>query len=275
MNYAQLIQRYSLELVAVDEEPQNLIYVFKELKAWTTLDFVLHQNQAATDADQKLLQAIMQQLLQHRSPQYITGKAYFRDLVLTVDERVLIPRPETEELVELILQENDNSYKRVLDVGTGSGAIAIALKKARPEWQVVASDISADALDVAQQNARDLGIQLDFIQSDLLSAITGSFDIIVSNPPYIAPEDQAEVAVNVLASEPHLALFAAEHGFAAYRGLLSQTTAHLTNQGKIYLEIGYKQAKQVQELSKLYLPEKRLRILQDSYGKDRMVAIDD
>ncbi|WP_159565183.1 peptide chain release factor N(5)-glutamine methyltransferase [Streptococcus halichoeri] len=275
MNYAQLIQRYSLELVAVDEDPQNLIYVFKELKAWTTLDFVLHQNQAATDADQKLLQAIMQQLLQHRSPQYITGKAYFRDLVLTVDERVLIPRPETEELVELILQENDNSYKRVLDVGTGSGAIAIALKKARPEWQVVASDISADALDVAQQNARDLGIQLDFIQSDLLSAITGSFDIIVSNPPYIAPEDQAEVAVNVLASEPHLALFAAEHGFAAYRGLLSQTTPHLTNQGKIYLEIGYKQAKQVQELSTLYLPEKRLRILQDSYGKDRMVAIDD
>ena len=172
MNYAETISQLEKQLQAIGEDPENLSYVFRELKGWTLLDFILHQNQAITEKDQMLLEQIMAQLTEHRSPQYITGKAYFRDLELSVDERVLIPRPETEELVDLVLKENSRDDLRVLDIGTGSGAIAISLKVARPNWQVTASDISADALQLAKENTLKNQVELTLIQSDVFSQIT-------------------------------------------------------------------------------------------------------
>ncbi|SEP60539.1 release factor glutamine methyltransferase [Streptococcus equinus] len=274
MNYAETISQLEKNLQEIGEDPENLTYVFRELKGWTLLDFILHQNKEVTESDQKLLESIMGQLEDHRSPQYITGKAYFRDLELAVDERVLIPRPETEELVDLVLKENSKADLRVLDIGTGSGAIAISLKSARPDWQVTASDISQAALQLAEENSKLNQVSLDFVASDVFSQITGTFDVIISNPPYIAYDDKDEVGVNVLASEPHLALFADEDGFAIYRQIIEGAGEHLLENGKLYFEIGYKQGDGLRALLSKHFPQKRVRVLEDIFGKDRMVVMD-
>lgn len=274
MNYAETISRLEKQLQEIGEDPENLTYVFRELKGWSLLDFILHQNKDVSTQDQALIEDIMSQLKEHRSPQYITGKAYFRDLELDVDERVLIPRPETEELVDLVLKENSKADLQILDIGTGSGAIAISLKSARPDWHVTASDISSEALELAKENSERKQVSLDFIESDVFNQISGKFDVIISNPPYIAYDDEGEVGVNVLASEPHLALFADEDGFAIYRRIIEGANSHLTENGKLYFEIGYKQGDGMRRLLAQHFPEKRVRVLQDVFGKDRMVVMD-
>lgn len=274
MNYAETISQLEKQLQEIGEDPENLAYVFRELKGWSLLDFILHQNKEVSAQDQALIDDIMSQLKEHRSPQYITGKAYFRDLELAVDERVLIPRPETEELVDLVLKENSKADLQILDIGTGSGAIAISLKFARPDWHVTASDISSEALQLAKENSERNQASLDFIESDVFNQISGKFDVIISNPPYIAYDDEDEVGVNVLASEPHSALFADEDGFAIYRRIIEGASSHLTENGKLYFEIGYKQGDGMRRLLAQHFPEKRVRVLQDIFGKDRMVVMD-
>ncbi len=274
MNYVETISQLEKQLQEIGEDPENLTYVFRELKGWSLLDFILHQNKEVTESDQKILESIMAQLEDHRSPQYITGKAYFRDLELAVDERVLIPRPETEELVDLVLKENSKADLRVLDIGTGSGAIAISLKSARPDWQVTASDISQGALQLAEENSKLNQVSLDFVESDVFGQITGTFDVIISNPPYIAYGDKDEVGMNVLASEPHLALFADEDGFAIYRQIIEGAGEHLSENGKLYFEIGYKQGEGLRALLSKHFPQKRVRVLEDIFGKDRKVVMD-
>lgn len=274
MNYVETISQLEKQLQEIGEDPENLTYVFRELKGWSLLDFILHRNKEVTESDQKILESIMAQLENHRSPQYITGKAYFRDLELAVDERVLIPRPETEELVDLVLKENSKADLRVLDIGTGSGAIAISLKSARPDWQVTASDISQGALQLAEENSKLNQVSLDFVESDVFGQITGTFDVIISNPPYIAYGDKDEVGMNVLASEPHLALFADEDGFAIYRQIIEGAGEHLSENGKLYFEIGYKQGDGLRALLSKHFPQKRVRVLEDIFGKDRKVVMD-
>lgn len=274
MNYAKQLKAYEDQLEQIGEDRENLVYVLRELKNWSVLDLIQHQNQEVSPQDQDLLQKIMADLSQHRSPQYIVGRAYFRDLILSVDERVLIPRPETEELVDFILAENGQESLRVLDIGTGSGAIAISLKKERPHWDIFASDISPAALALAKQNAKECKTQLTFVESDVFSAISGKFDIIVSNPPYIAFEDRLEVSTNVLVSEPHLALFAEERGYAIYRKIIENASHYLESNGKIYFEIGYKQGKILKELLESAFPQKRVRLLKDCFGKERMISLD-
>lgn len=274
MTYANLIAQLEERLEQLGEEREGLVYVFQALKGWTKTDLVLHLRQAVTAADEALFHRIFEQLSQQIPPQYITGKAYFGELELAVDDRVLIPRPETEELVDLILRENSGADLRVLDIGTGSGAIALSLKKARPEWEVTASDISSDALSLARENAQANQLEVTFVQSDVFSAIEGEFDIIVSNPPYISYDDKDEVGGNVLASEPHLALFADEDGYAIYRQIIEQASSYLTTKGKLYFEIGYKQGNGLTSLINKAFPEARVRVLKDMFGKDRMVVLD-
>lgn len=274
MNYATLIRTYEDKLEQIGEDRENLAYVFRELKEWSSLDFLLHQNQEVSSDDCLLLEKIFMDLSQHLSPQYLTGRAYFRDLQLSVDQRVLIPRPETEELVDLILAENPDTPLSVLDIGTGSGAIAISLKKERPAWQLTASDISSDALSLAQDNASHYQLDITFIVSDVFSQLSETFDMIVSNPPYIAYEDKDEVGLNVYQSEPHLALFAAEDGYAIYRRIIEEASNYLSEKGKLYFEIGYKQGEGIKALVNTHFPQKRVRVLRDVFGKERMVVVD-
>ena len=274
MTLAQYLSELEQELIAAGEEAESLSFVYRALNDLSFTDFVFKLRAEVSQEDRDQLKAIQEQLLAHKPAQYIIGSSDFHGLTLKVDERVLIPRPETEELVELILSENLEGSLSVLDIGTGSGAIALALASSRPDWQITASDLSDDALALAAENAQSCGLNLTFVQSDCLEAISGSFDIIVSNPPYISEADKDEVGLNVLTSEPHMALFAEEDGYAVYRKIAEQAGEHLTEKGKIYLEIGYKQGVGVKELFKKYFPKKRIRVLKDQFGKDRMVAVD-
>ncbi|TWT16708.1 peptide chain release factor N(5)-glutamine methyltransferase [Streptococcus sp. sy010] len=274
MNYASLLNHYGDQLELVGEEREALNFVFREMKAWSYTEFVLKLSQEVEVEDASIIKEIFEQLYRHYPAQYILGKSQFYGLDLMVDERVLIPRPETEELVDLILAENSAAILDVLDVGTGSGAIALSLAKTRPKWQITASDLAQEALDLAQTNAQKNNLELTFVRSDLLTNIEGKFDIIVSNPPYIAYEDKEEVGLNVLTSEPHLALFADEKGLALYRRLAEISASYLKPKGKIYLEIGYKQGQAVKDLFTKYFPNHRIRVLTDQFGQDRMVVID-
>lgn len=274
MKLAQILAEMEIELEAVGEEAESLSFAFRALKDLSFTKFVLKMQAEATADDIELLKEIQSQLLVHRPAQYIIGSAKFHGHSFKVDERVLIPRPETEELVDLILSENPNTNIKVLDIGTGSGAIALSLAIDRDNWQVTASDISSNALELAQENAEVIDVVIDFVQSDCFQEITGKYDIIVSNPPYISETDREEVGLNVLTSEPHLALFAVEDGYAVYRKIAENAQKHLTEKGKIYLEIGYKQGEYVKKLFESAFPKMRIRVLQDQFGKDRMVVVD-
>ena len=275
MKLAQIFKDFEEKLIAKGEEAESLSFVYRSLKNLSFTDFVFALQQEVTEEEKQFVEEIFKKLAAHIPAQYIIGHAEFFGMQLEVDERVLIPRPETEELVELILDENPKENLKVLDIGTGSGAIALALAKNRPDWTITAADISQDALDLAMENANNQGLTLFFIKSNCFSEISSKYDIIVSNPPYISREDQEEVGLNVLHSEPHLALFADEDGLAIYRRIAEESKDYLNDGGKIYLEIGYKQGQSVPALFKENFPEKRVRTLKDQFGQDRMVVIDD
>lgn len=276
MKLAQLFSNFEEELIRQGEEAESLSFVYRSLKNLSFTDFIFAlQQEVTTEEEKQFVEEIYQQIAAHKPAQYIIGQADFYGMQLKVDERVLIPRPETEELVELILTENPETNLSVLDIGTGSGAIALALAKNRPAWSVTAADISQDALDVASKNAKKQNLQIFLKKSDCFTEISEKYDIIVSNPPYISREDESEVGLNVLYSEPHLALFADEDGLAIYRRIAEDAKDYLKDGGKIYLEIGYKQGQSVPELFRKHLPEKRVRTLKDQFGQDRMVVVDD
>lgn len=237
------------------------------------LDWLNLQRMEITDEDYHELTALSVRLQQNEPAQYIVGWTEFCDLKFAVDERVLIPRPETEELVRMILTENSAEHLSVLDIGTGSGAIAVSLAKVRPQWKVTASDISMDALDLAADNAVSNDVQVDFVKSDVLDEIDEKFDLIISNPPYIAFSDENEVEETVRTYEPHHALFAEHQGLALYEKIAEQAPTHLKEKGKIYLEIGYKQAKAVRKIFQDKFPDKVVSVHQDIFGKDRMMSI--
>ena len=275
MKLAQIFKDFEEKLIVQGEEAESLSFVYRSLKNLSFTDFVFALQQEVTEEEKQFVEEIFKKLAAHIPAQYIIGHAEFFGMQLKVDERVLIPRPETEELVELILAENLKDNLKVLDIGTGSGAIALVLAKNRPDWSVTAADISQDALELATENANVQNLNLSFIKSDCFSKISSKYDIIVSNPPYISREDQEEVGLNVLHSEPHLALFADEDGLAIYRRIAEDSKDYLNDGGKIYLEIGYKQGQRVPALFKENFPEKRVRTLKDQFGQDRMVVVDD
>ncbi len=275
MKLAQIFKDFEEKLIVQGEEAESLSFVYRSLKNLSFTDFIFTLQKEVTEEEKQFVEEIYKKLAAHIPAQYIIGHAEFFGMELKVDERVLIPRPETEELVELILTENPEKNLKVLDIGTGSGAIALALAKNRLDWSVTAADISRDALELATENAKRQDLDLTFIRTDCFSEISSKYDIIVSNPPYISRADEVEVGLNVLHSEPHLALFADEDGLAIYRRIAEDSKDYLNDGGKIYLEIGYKQGQSVPALFMENLPEKRVRTLKDQFGQDRMVVIDD
>jgi len=196
--------------------------------------------------------ALVQRRLAGEPIQYITGETEFFGLPFRLTREVLIPRPETEHSVERVLELTaGRAAPRIVDVGTGSGSIAVALAHRMPNASITAIDISAHALSLAQENAERNGVanRLRFLHGDLLAPVAGErFEIVVSNPPYVAEADRASLSVEVREYEPSTALFAGDDGLASYRRLIPQTYSALTAGGWLVLEIGFGQDAAVRAL---------------------------
>lgn len=210
--------------------------------------------------------------LQVRVPvQYILGYAYFMDMCFKVNEHVLIPRFDTEYLVQAVLDRTDASVHTVLDLCTGSGIIAISLARLREDWEVYASDLSMQALSIAKENAQALGTFIQWEQGDLLTPWTSKkFDVIVSNPPYISREEYATLAPEVK-KEPIQALVAEKNGLFFYQQLVQEAPFYLAEGGLLAVEIGWQQG---QEVSALFRDNgfREVECLPDGQGHDRVVV---
>ncbi len=207
------------------------------------------------------------------------GKAEFSGLALVVDERVFIPRPETELLAQEVINICHNVTKsqghkiKILDLCTGSGNIAIALTKEMPDCKIVASDISGEALQVARLNAVSNGVcdRIEFVESDLFSKFKCKFDIIVSNPPYIARREFRHLQKEVL-MEPRMALDGGDDGLDFYRRIAEEAPAHLKGDGHLVMEIGYGQAAAIKEIIEKAGYLKVAKVLKDYNGIDRIIT---
>ncbi len=212
--------------------------------------------------------AVRRRAVEREPVAYIVGHRGFRRLDLAVDRRALIPRPETEQLVEVGLALPRGA--RVLDLGTGSGAVALALKDERPDLALAGSDVSEAALELARANGRRLGLDVEWLRADMLGGVPDEFDAILSNPPYVAESERAELAPEILRHEPASALFAGPDGLAAIRTLLA-ALAERTRVGMVALEVGAGQAPAVSGLTRA-AGFQSLRCERDLAGIERLVV---
>jgi release factor glutamine methyltransferase len=240
-------------------------------------DLFLNGSKILTDEVASSLNMVLTKLLKHEPIQYITNEAWFYNLKFYVTNDVLIPRPETEELVhEAISFLKINNGKRVLDIGTGSGCIAISIKKNIPQANVMAIDVSEAALGVAKENAKRNNVEVNISKINFLEennyASFESYDAIISNPPYIPEDEKSILDKNVTEYEPHLALFVPQNGaLIFYKKILSFAENHLNQNGRIFLETHENLAKETAALfiEKNYYVE----IKKDMQGKERMLII--
>ena len=244
MNIAQALQQARCFAISSLEAQTLLLHALgRDLhdRAW----LLLHDGDELPLNTCELYKGLMQRRLAHEPLAYLTGQQEFHGLTLQVDERVLVPRPDTETLVDWALELELPPQAHVLDLGTGSGAIALALKYARPHWQVQAVDASEQALAVAADNAARLRLEVSFLQSHWFSQVQVLFDLVVSNPPYIA---QGDPHLPALRAEPLQALVSGADGLEDIRHIIAQAPAHLKSGAWLLLEHGFDQAPAVRHL---------------------------
>ncbi len=250
---------------------------FKHFVNFNSTDLIIKKNDNLNQSDLLHLYDCCKALKEHKPLQYILGETVFYGLTFKVDASVLIPRPETEELVELILKDTQRVDRlSILDIGTGSGCIPVSLKKNKPEWEVSAIDISKNALDVAKQNAELNNCSVNFFLKSILSereyAELGNFDIIVSNPPYIARQEEAQMHERVKNYEPHIALFVEDSdALLFYRNIIDFCKTHLNINGQLYFELNPIYANAIKTLAEGSEQFKEVSLLKDLSGNIRFL----
>ena len=283
MTTASIYNHFKNQLKAVydDREAENISdWIFENvtgLKRWERRG---NRNKELNETDSEKLKKYLDELLKHKPVQYVLNEAWFYKRKFYVNENVLIPRPETEELVEWIVKDEKNNaggnskQTNIIDIGTGSGCIPVSLKKELPEANVTAIDVSEKALVVSKKNAAELNAAINFFQTDFLKEneweALPQFDIIVSNPPYIPINEKEILAKNVIDFEPEIALFVENNDpFIFYKAIAKFAKCHLKEKGRIYVEVHEEYAKQV----KIIFENAGLisEIKKDIYGKERMV----
>lgn len=268
-----------------EQEIESFFYIILEkLHGLKRIDLALNPQTVMDGAHLKQWKNIVTELKKQRPVQYILGETTFYGLSFLVNENTLIPRPETEELVELIIESTNyelrNTKLKVLDIGTGSGCIAISLAKHLPTSEVYAIDVSEEALDTAKKNAELNKVAIDFISTNILDVVTLSavagldkqFDIIVSNPPYVRNLEKDEIKPNVLEYEPHLALFVDDiDPLLFYRKIAELAIKNLNPNGKLYFEINQYLGKETIKLLEDF-GFRNVELKKDIYGNDRIIS---
>ncbi len=257
------------------EEADSLAFIIVEhFSGFNKTDIIADRTFGTDPQFESHINSIIERLFNNEPIQYVLGIAYFYDRPFIVNKHTLIPRQETEELVYLIL-ENTKTEKNlsVLDIGTGSGCIPITLKLEEPSHQLEAIDISKSALEIARENARRLGVTVEFKQLDVLTnRLPKNYDIIISNPPYVLSSEKSAMKDNVLDFEPHLALFVEnDNPLLFYKRITELATKCLKPKGRLYFEINEQFGEQVVELLKKNF-FREVKLHQDLNGKDRIVS---
>lgn len=271
----QFVQK--LESIYDQGEVESFFYLILENKhQLKRIDLALSPDLEFSDSEIQVWDSILEQLKKEIPIQYILGQTFFYGLDFEVNSNVLIPRPETEELVDWIINDfSDNPSKqnfKILDIGTGSGCIAISLAKNIPTAQVFAIDVSEGALATAKRNAEKNDVKVTFLHKNILETtdLKEQFDVIVSNPPYVRHLEKEEIKKNVLDYEPHLALFVEnDDALLFYRKIAELAQKNLSKDGKLYFEINQYLGKQMVELLEK-LKFKNVELRKDIYGNDRM-----
>ena len=276
-NYKTLFLK---DLISIydDKEIESFFYLILEKKhQLQRIDLALNPELELNESQLQEWNAILNQLKNQKPIQYILQETYFYGLPFYVDKNVLIPRPETEELVELIISKNLNFQQsnnlKILDIGTGSGCIACALAKNIPNASVFAIDVSEKAIEVAKRNAILNEVEVTFLQKNILEMddLKQQFDIIVSNPPYVRHLEKAEINKNVLEYEPHLALFVEDNdALLFYKKIAVLAKKRLTKCGQLYFEINQYLGAATVELVQSYCFV-NIELKKDIYGNDRMI----
>jgi release factor glutamine methyltransferase len=278
-NYKDIFKN---ELAAIydEQEIESFFYIllekFHDLKR---IDLALNPEMVMDGNHLKQWKNVISELKTQKPIQYILGETEFFGLRFEVNENTLIPRPETEELVELIINDEGKGKReerkvKVLDIGTGSGCIAISLAKNILNAEVSAIDVSGKALATAKKNAETNEVNVDFLLKDILETedLEQQFDIIVSNPPYVRNLEKAEIKPNVLEYEPHLALFVEDtDALLFYRKIAQLAKKNLNSKGKLYFEINQYLGKETVQLLES-LGFKNVELKKDIYGNDRMIS---
>lgn len=271
--YRQYINQLQ-DVYSVEEASAITGLVFENKTGIARKDIITSPGKIITAEQKTILDNALEQLLTHKPVQQITGETWFYNLRFIINEHVLIPRPETEELVKKILDANTGNIS-IIDIGSGSGCISIAVKKNLPNSSVTSIDISNQALLVAKQNANANETEINFIQLDFLNTDEwqrlSKYDIIVSNPPYIPLTEKEQMDKNVTEYEPHSALFVPDtNPLLFYKAIAEFARAHLKPQGKIYLETHADYAIQVAAIFQEY--SSSTQVLKDISGKQRIVV---
>lgn len=267
--------RQSLQDIYPPEEVKALtMLICCDMLCLDALDIYLGKDMILSECKERELENIIFRLQKNEPIQYIRGFAEFDGRRFKVAPGVLIPRPETVELVELVVRENA-SARRLLDIGTGSGCIAISLDKKLPEAEVEAWDISEDALAIARENNKELAADVTFLQRDVLSddwEKAPSFDVIVSNPPYVTEAEKKDMDANVLDWEPELALFVPDDDpLRFYRRIADLGRELLLPDGKLYFEINQAYGQETVHILEMNQYHD-VRVIRDIFGKERIVT---
>jgi release factor glutamine methyltransferase len=277
MTFKEIKSCFRSELSPFFDEQEIDSFFFLVLEKFHQLkrvDLALQPNLKVSESELVQWKLVLEQLKNQKPIQYIVGETFFCDLIFKVNEHTLIPRPETEELVYWILEEVKNiSISTIVDIGTGTGCIPISLKKNLPKSTVFGIDISEEALKVANENAQMNEVDVHFVQKNILetSDLQNQFDVIVSNPPYVRNLEKAEINTNVLAFEPHLALFVSdEDPLIFYRKIAELAKNNLKQNGLLFFEINQYLGKETVSLL-TDLGFKNIELRKDIYGNDRMV----
>lgn len=278
MTFKEVLKEAQRKCEEVGISSQSAIFLLLELSDMEShnlyYDYEKEMGKELYDAYQKALK----RLLAHEPLAHVLGYEMFYGYRFKVNENVLIPRPETEELVANVLAEYDAIFKDekvvAIDVGSGSGAIAISLAKEEENLQVYASDISKEAIVVAKENAKNLEANVTFLLGDMLQPFIDEnikVDILISNPPYIPINENMEKSV--IDFEPHVALFGGEDGLKFYRMIFENAHKVLNNKAILAFEMGFNQKEAMEKEARKYFPNERMETIKDLNGKDRMFFI--
>lgn len=261
--------REALQAAGIPEWDLDAWYLLEYAAHCTRNEYFLRPEKEVLPQEKQLYRTLIRKRSAHIPLQYLTGSQEFMGLSFFVDENVLIPRQDTEILVEEAIRAL-GSGMRVLDVCTGSGCILLSLLKLCAGLEGTGTDLSEKALQVAGENARRLGVEASFVQGDLFEPVSGKYDCIVSNPPYIASREVDVLMEEVRDHEPRMALDGGEDGLYFYRKIVAQSPKYLKDRGRIFLEIGFDQGEAVAGLLAPAFDE--VRIVQDLAGLDRVVC---